>query len=485
MKNLFTIALSFGFLFSHAQFTSPNTGVELTLDDIANMSPSTISVEGNEYILMEDLHILENDALLLNEDLILKIEAGVEIEIEGGFTSDSDEIIITALNPDQPFKGFVFRNESNVYIKNTLIEYGGGLRVLTYDFEMYDSEVSYQNSGSSSGGAISFSNSKPVIMNSIFRYNHAPALSSAANVSVAATIQGNYFEANNQGNSNAPQINMGPSGAGEITKVIDNIVIGDRSLFRVGGISVSSLLGGVNNILISGNEVRDNRYGITSMGNSSGTISNNIIEDNDSEGDPLLGGSGINLFSTHTINIYGNEIRRNLWGVTLQGTAHANFGSDNPDDNNPGMNIFSENGHDGEVYALYNNTPNSISALYNCWIEGQEVTLDDVEGVIFHQSDDSSLGEVTYDPFIECGMLNTIDLNNNHFQIYPNPAKDTFYVNSETDATLNIYDLNGRLITSHKVKSGSNHFPTQMKKGVYILEFISDTSKTIERLIVQ
>lgn len=485
MKNLFTTVLLLAFCFSQAQFTSPNTGVVLSLNDIANMSPSTITVDGNQYTLLEDILIMENDALVLDENLTLKIEEDIEIEIEGGFTSDADEIIITAVDPDKPFGGFIFRNTSSVYFKNTTITYGGGLRVLTYDFEMYDCEVSYQSAGVSTGGAISFSNSSPIIMNSVFKFNERAALASGANTSAAATIEGNYFEANNQSNTNAPQINMGPSGAGNLTKVINNVVIGDRDLTRVGGISVSSLLGVENNVLISGNEVRDNRFGIATLGNSSGVISDNIIEDNDTEGDPMLGGSGINLFNTNMIQVHGNEIRRNLWGVTLQGTAQANFGSDNPEDENPGMNIFSENGNGGEIYAIYNNTPNDIMALYNCWIEGHEVTLEDVEGVIFHNPDDSTLGVVTYDPFIECGLMNTVDLEKNKFEIYPNPAKHSFNVNSTTAATLNVYDLNGRLIQTYQVNSGTNNFFTEMKKGVYILEFITEHSKSIERLIVQ
>ena len=124
-------------------------------------------------------------------------------------------------------------------------------------------------------------------------------------------------------------------------------------------------------------------------------------------------------------------------------------------------------------------------ALYNCWIEGHEVTLEDVEGVIFHNPDDSTLGEVSYDPYIECGLMNTVDLEKNKFEIYPNPTKHSFNVNSTTAATLNVYDLNGRLIQTYKVNSGSNNFSTEMNKGVYILEFITEHSKSIERLIVQ
>src|SRR5690625_6299873 len=89
MKNLSTAVLLLVFCFSQAQFTSPNTGVVLSLDDIANMSPSSITVDGNEYTLLEDILIMENDALVLDENLTLKIEEDIEIEIEGGFTSEA------------------------------------------------------------------------------------------------------------------------------------------------------------------------------------------------------------------------------------------------------------------------------------------------------------------------------------------------------------------------------------------------------------
>ena len=50
---------------------------------------------------------------------------------------------------------------------------------------------------------------------------------------------------------------------------------------------------------------------------------------------------------------------------------------------NPGGNIFADNGNNGEIYALYNNSSFPIMALHNCWIEGQLSTTDDVEDVIF------------------------------------------------------------------------------------------------------
>lgn len=487
MKTRFLFSLLLVFIFTNlkAQFSTPNTGVNWTLDSIAYHSPTTVTVSGNEYTLHEDLMIEENDSLSIIEIQTLKIAAGKEVGVKGFFKSDGMDITITAIDPANPYKGFWFYDESEVYFNNTLIEYGGGLKVVTANFEMYNSEVSNNSSGSSTGGAISFSKGSPKVMFSIFENNQKAALSSAANASVSAWIEGNYFEGNHQANGNAPQINMGPSGPSDSIRIINNMVIGDRSLTKVGGISASSLMGVDNLIVIKGNVVRDNRYGITSMGNSFGIISDNIIEDNDTEGDPMLGGSGINLFSTNEIVVTNNQIRRNLWGITLQGTALINLGNDDPDNFNPGQNVFSENGNDGEIFALYNNTPNPVSALHNCWIEDQESMYEQVEAVIFHKEDDPTLGEVSFDPF-ECGVImSTLDLNKNAFKIYPNPAKNSFFVESEEKGSLKIYDLNGKLIQSQGNLKGINQIQINVPQGVYLVEFETVNSKSTQKLIVR
>lgn len=489
MKNkIFTISL---FLVAHsinAQYSTPNTGVNWTLDDIATASPTTITVNGNEYTLHQDLTIEENDSLVLNTELILKIDAGVEVGVKGYFKSESDEesIIITATDQNNHYKGFWFYDGSKIYFKNTLIEYGGGLKVVTADFEMYDCEVSNNSAGSSTGGAISFSKGNPIIKDSFFIHNDKPALSTGANTSVAALIEGNYFEANHQLNGNAPQINMGPSGASDTIRIINNTIIGDRNLTKVGGISASSLVGVTNKILIKGNEVRDNRYGITSMGPaSSGIIEDNIIEDNNSEGEPMLGGSGINLYSTSLVYVTNNQIRRNLWGITLQEGALINLGSDDEDDFNPGQNIFSENGNGGITYALYNNTINDVKALHNCWIEDQQSTIEQVEDVIFHKADDSSLGEVFYDPF-ECGIEMSInDVENIAFRIYPNPAKDFFQIDSKESGKLKIIDMNGRLMLKRNHIKSNEIIQINLPKGIYIVEFLNNKGKQSQKLIVR
>ena len=89
---LFSLILAFIFTNSNAQFATPNTGVNWTLDSIAYHSPTTVTVSGNEYTLHEDLMIEENDSLSIIESQTLKIASGKEVGVKGFFKSDGMNI---------------------------------------------------------------------------------------------------------------------------------------------------------------------------------------------------------------------------------------------------------------------------------------------------------------------------------------------------------------------------------------------------------
>lgn len=472
---------------SMAQFSTPNTGIKWSLDSIALHSPTTLTVEDNVYTLHENLVVEANDSLVLDRQLTLKIDAGIEIGVRGFFKSEptesQDSVYITSSEITTPYKGFWLFETSEVIIRKSRIEHGGGIRVITPYFILENSVVSnnHNSTGSSTGGAITFSNGEPIVRNSVFENNIHPALGSAANARVYAIIENNYFANNNLTNNNRPQINMGPSGEDGILRIRHNEVIGNPEHHMVGGIAVANLTGIPTQIEIHNNIVRDNRYGVTAIGPVGGEIIENILEKNDAEINPMNGGSGISLYNTQSMKIRGNEIRQNLWGITVIGTATADLGT--TDD--PGNNIFSENGNGGEIYALYNNSTNSISALQNCWIEGQESTYEDVENVIFHQVDDEGLGEVTFDPFL-CGInMSVVDQSMAKFKIYPNPASHKVVLESSENGTIRLYDLNGKLVYSAKKNSTKQQISLNLPKGIYLVELDSNSSKTTQKLIVQ
>lgn len=468
------------------EYTTPNSGATLSLDDIATASPSTITVSGSDYTLLENLIVAENDTLLIDSDLTLFIEEGLRITIFGAFTVDADEVTFTAVDPDAPYDGFRFEENSVVNIQNATITYGGGLRVLTTDFSISDSTLSYNVSGTTSSAVIQLSRGEPEILRNTFSYNDHPAIGSAANVSVSGTIEGNHIEANNQANRNRPQINLGQTIATSTLQIVNNTIIGDRSKEMVGGIAVAALMGGDLNANIEGNTIKDNRYGITIVGSGGEVnITSNIIEDNDTQGNPDLGGSGINVNSPSNetvIYVKSNEIRRNLWGITLQGGASINMGDDDFD----GMNIFSENENGGVTYALFNNTPNTIMAKNNCWIEDAESTAGDVEDVIYHMVDDSALGEVIFDPFL-CGEVIGIEDNAfKDFGFYPNPVKNEINFNNvHFFEKVEIYGVQGNLITLEEIAEGMQTLSIHLPRGLYFLKFSNENNSITKKMIVK
>ncbi len=490
MKNIITSTFLTFFVINLAfaqDYTTPDTGVIWTLDDIATASPTTITVTGTDYTLHGNLVVSENDALNIDSDLVLKIDSGKLITVFGAFSVDSNAVTISATDQTNPYEGFRFEEFSVIDIKNATIEYGGGLRVLTETFSIDNCTLTNNVGGATSSAVIQLSRGMPQITNNSITSNLYAAIGSAANSSVSAYIFNNHIEANNQENSNRPQINLGTTMASDPLQIIQNTIIGDPTLDQAGGIAISNFVGGSINAIIDDNIISDNRYGITILGPvDSAVISNNIIEDNNIQGNPILGGSGINLITTTIgaeVVVTTNEIRRNLWGITLQESAVINLGDDI---NNPGGNIFADNGNGGAVYALYNNTPNPVSAKHNCWVEGQESTASDVEDVIFHSVDDSTLGEVAFEPFL-CGVTVGIDdLAIADFSFYPNPVKNELNFNNIHDFdTVRIYGVQGNLVISETVSQGFNLLPINLPSGMYFVDFSNQTHSVTKKLIVQ
>lgn len=482
---LFIFALPFA-LFSQS-YSTPNTGVNWNLEDIMAQNPSTISFDGANYVLSEALTIAENDTLQLDTELTLLIADGIRITVFGTFICDpgNSQITIDALNSTAPYDGFRFEEVSEISINNTTILHGGGLKVITPNFTVTNSSFSENVSGVSTGAVISLSNGSPQILNNTFTFNDLPAVSSGANSDVSASIIGNYLEGNGQANENRPQINMGTTG-NDTLRIVQNTIIGDPAMDQVGGIAVSNFVGGQILAIIDGNTINNNRYGLTILGgNAFAYIRGNIIEDNNTQNLPNLGGSGISLNATEdtqTIIASNNEIRRNLWGITVIGEASINLGDA---DENQGGNVFFQNGNNGVIYALYNNTDNTLMAKNNCWIENQPITSDEAESVIFHQVDNPDLGLVVFDP-LGCLNWGTQEIGFEKMKIYPNPTQNEIhFLNARKFETLQLFSLRGRLLKKVNLQPGLNSLKLEFSAGIYLLQFTKGNQQTLQKLVLK
>ncbi|WP_458627257.1 T9SS type A sorting domain-containing protein [Winogradskyella sp. PC D3.3] len=486
LLTLFATLSIFGMI-SAQGYVTPGLGIIYSLDDLVILSPSSLSVTGSTYTLVDNLTISEDDTLLIDSDLTLEIGADILITVFGGFNVDANNVTFTAVNPIFPYEGFRFEQFSDINIQNATIEYGGGLRVLTETFTINNCLITNNVSGVATGGVISLSRGMPQITNNTITFNETAAISSGANSDVSPYIFNNYIEGNNKANSNRPQINMGTTMTSDPIQIIQNTIKGDRALEMVGGIAVSNFVNGTINAVIDDNIIVDNRYGIAILGdNASGFIRNNVIEDNDTQGNPNLGGSGISLnASSEGMDIVasGNEIRRNLWGITLQGESAINLGDDVA---NVGQNIFSNNGNGGTTYALYNNTDNPLTAMHNCWDEENAPnTLADAEAVIVHQNDIASLGLVTFDP-VNCTFLSVDELTLSEISIYPNPTSGGLSLTNNTSFNqMNVYSIDGKLIIQKALQIGTNDMYLDLNSGIYLLELNGQNAKATKKLVVK
>ncbi|WP_028122419.1 right-handed parallel beta-helix repeat-containing protein [Epilithonimonas tenax] len=482
MKKI-TILLMMSCAFVNAQFTSPGNGTSYTLTSLSTAAPSVLVKNGTDYTLTADLTLSATDQLLIDENTTLKVNPGVAIFVYGQYKTTAANFTITASTIGSPYRGIRFEESSVAEMKNTRVEYGGGVRVLSSAPFLMDNCILYKNNNSGSTNLASsaalaiFQGSGHVVKNSQFLENSRAGINSGASGAVSIDIINNYFYGNNTDNGNYPQINMGPAGV-DSTRVLNNNIIGNRTITKSGGISVSGLLGGVNRFRVQGNIVKDNRYGITHQGaGSSGIIRNNIIENNNTENNPNLGGSGISLTGTQKVIVRNNQIRGNLWGITVLSSAVIDLGTAQ----DPGDNIFRNNNNAGNTVALFNNTSNVVNAIGNCWRENELSTDTMVQAVIGSLNPNT----VNFKPYNCAETLAVSDVSKSKINLYPNPSKNHFFLETENAGNIVIQDLSGKVVHSAIVNKGKNDITTNLQSGVYIITQQSEGKKSNTKLIIQ
>lgn len=395
----------------NAQYTTPGTGVKWGLAELIEHSNGTVVWNVDQYEVTATLTISATDTLQILDDVTVVFHDLAGIESSGTLLINAPEqALFTALDSTSAnkWRGIKLLADHVTHIKNVTFKFGGGIKassgLLTVDGSTF--YKGFYKSGSSNGsyasGAILDLTGEVYITNNSFLHNQRGAVTSGSNVSCRAVIKNNYMFGNTTENSNRPQINMGPAGANDTTFIIGNTIIGNGFVMS-GGIAYSSLLGVPGSVVIDSNIVDKNRYGITLTGSPiHGAIRHNIITDNDIQDQPAVGGSGINLTASgasaiQKVMVTGNVITGNLWGITIIGYPEVNMGNANPENFNPGGNIFANNGNEGVLYDLYNNGPVEQFAMYNCWgVDVQDSVS--IEGVVVHQPDDATLGIVHFMP---------------------------------------------------------------------------------------
>lgn len=80
-------------------------------------------------------------------------------------------------------------------------------------------------------------------------------------------------------------------------------------------------------------------------------------------------------------------------------------------------------------------------------------------------------------------MLNVEDPLAAGFRIYPNPSEGAFWLELDKNASVKIFDLNGRLLYSGEKQAGKNRMEHQFSTGTYIIQVQTEKGTTSQKLI--
>ena len=431
---LFIIALS---SFANAQWTSPGNGTTYTLPDLVAATDGVVTNAGTVFTIHQDLTISSNDVLLIDNQ-VSRIDApGVLITINGSincnFTGDRVKLYGTET---QQFS-MRFENASNCLMKKLYLSDGAGIKVIESDITFDDVKFTYFTRGYCNA-VIDIFNCDPEIKNCYFMLNQGAAISSPANGQASPQILNCEFDTNVNG-INSPQINLGP-GSTDTIRIVGNEIYTFYASWFGGGISVADLMGvGDTKVLLKDNIIRECRYGYNQQGQTiSSVITGNHFTDNNHEDNPMNGGSGISIYGTSAnckAILRDNVITGNLWGITAINIHDIDLGTEE----DWGKNEIHDNGNNGTIYDLYNNATCDIMAIGNNWGATQEQVVEDH---IFHQTDDPSLGLVTFIPFFGYDQIEELPIES---------------------ATI---DLTSAVIYSI---TGQRVHPESLKPGVYVI----------------
>ena len=411
-RTLFLLVIvSFVFAFpSSANYTTPGTQVKYTLSDLVANAGGNVTLTGGVFTVHDTITVAVNDTLSITSDATVKFAAGTFFDINGTIIINPPTgVLFTAQEIATGYLGMRLNTSPASLIKKLTFEYAVSLRISDCSVTIDSSTFRFNNNNASTAfgnGAIALFRSNSIITNCRFLDNQRAAIQGGANISNAPRIVNCLFMGNNTTNQNVPQINLGTTGT-DTARILNNQIL--RASTRSGGIGFLPI--GNVYVVIAGNTIKNNRYGITLNGGSNinARISNNVIDSNNTEGNPNLGGSGISFTggsSTSHQNtvVTGNYIRWNLWGITIGttttgGGAKPNLGDlTNTDTTDDGRNwIYGNTNSTTPNIEIYNNNVDDIMAQNNYWGSND---LSTIEARIFHRPDNGALGLINYTNYI-------------------------------------------------------------------------------------
>ena len=430
-------------------YKTAGDGTVYTIEKLSQITESGVSKEGDIYTVSLCDTITAGDSFKMDEGITVRFSDDAQLVIQGkaNLTVENGRTILTRTPQAEHCLGLDIQNDASVTdIKNIDFEYIGLRNYSTQGMNISHCHFSKHNGTMSAALFLGVSGAEFHVQECLFDSCQKAAIGGAANFSCNINIESCTFKHNSQANNNIPQINL--SAAPSIV-IKDCIIDGDSTRNMVGGIGVANWFGSTGmNASITDCTITNNRYGLTTMGIMDVQIIGNQIINNKFETNPNNGGSGISLYdpyNSQTAMVSGNRIEGSLWGITVIGCGNVNIGKTVVDpsapDYNPGGNVFKNNGFDGMLYDLYNNSTNTVYAQGNIWnVNTQD--RESIETVVYHKNDNELLGEVIFMPSGDTSDIQRTSHTNN-------------------TATSSVYNMRGMQISSTDMKS--------LPQGIYII----------------
>ena len=385
------------------EFTTPGDGKAYSFQALSAISESGVTFSDGAFIVNGLVTIAPEDEFVIDPGVTVSFTNEGELVIKGkADLRATTPTRLCASGETSTSLGLNVQSEELVEVSNLTFEQVGLRGGVKAGMNVSDCTFLKHNGSASSALFLGGDGASFKVVNCTFENCQKAAIGGAANYLCPLIVENCVFKRNSQANGNVPQLNL--TAAKEIS--ISNCVVeGDTTLTMVGGIGVANWFGTEGlHVSISGCEITNNRYGITTMGVLDVDIYGNTLSNNRFEVNPNNGGSGISLYDPYykqKAKVTGNIIEKNLWGITVIGCGDVNLGKTEVEvtspDYNPGGNIFHDNGNNGQPYDLYNNSANTVYAQGNFWSVNTQ-DKESIETVVFHKNDNPSLGEVVFMP---------------------------------------------------------------------------------------
>lgn len=431
-------------------FTTKGDGTTYSIKGLAQIAEAGVETlpkdEGNaampKYGLTKSITIAEGDRFEMESNLHVLFAKDVRLTIEGEADFSKAWSVYDVYDENEQTAASIrLKSKAATFIDKCVFRHLG-VEVMG-EGAVQLRACSFLKHNGSTAAALYFisAGAAATIEACIFEDCQKAAIGSAANASQPMTINESVFINNSTANNNIPQINIT---AANPINIVGGTVTGNPEHTMVGGIGISNFMGYDADITIRDCQIEDNRYGIGLVGPAARIVlDSNMLKNNRYETNPMNGGSGISLYDPYQQTeavITGNHIEGSLWGVTVIGCKDVNLGCLDAGENyNPGGNVFKDNGNNGQLYDLYNNSTITVYAQGNTW-NVSEQTEEQIETVIFHKNDNPALGQVIYMPAANTTSIKDIHTNVQNTAFYDLQGRKT------KASSKGIYIVNGKKV---------------------------------------